>query len=87
MSEALKKAVIYTRVSTHGQNSKGSGLVSQEIRCREYAEANGYEVIDVYSDKETGGRKDREGIVSMLRFLKRACKTEPHTVIIDDLNR
>ncbi|NRA31497.1 MAG: recombinase family protein, partial [Parvularculaceae bacterium] len=48
---------------------------------------NGYEVIDVYSDKETGGRKDREGIVSMLRFLKRACKTEPHTVIIDDLNR
>ena len=83
----LKKAVIYVRISTKKQEQKGSGLLSQEVVCRDYAEHKGYEVVDVYSDKETGSKKDRDGIVAMLRFLKKACKKEPYTVIIDDLNR
>jgi len=78
----LKKAVIYVRISTTKQEKKGSGLLSQEVVCRK-----NYEVVDVYSDTETGGKRDRDGIVAMLRFLKKACKHEPHTVIIDDLNR
>jgi len=82
-----QKAVIYVRVSSIAQTIRGSGLRSQEVRCREFADLKGYEVVDVYTDKETGGKRDREGITAMLKFLKKACRKEPHIVLIDDLNR
>ena len=41
LQEALPKAVIYTRVSNKKQ-LKGSGLKSQEHRCRQYAATKGY---------------------------------------------
>jgi len=87
MRAAAKKAVIYVRISTKKQEKKGSGLLSQEVVCRDFADHNNYDVLEVYSDKETGSKKDRDGIIAMLRFLKKACKKEPYTVIIDDLNR
>ncbi len=38
-------AVIYCRVSSTKQKVEGSGLESQEHRCRQYALAQGYEVM------------------------------------------
>ena len=43
-----QKAVIYCRVSGKKQKAEGSGLDSQEHRCRQYAEAKGYSVEAVF---------------------------------------
>ena len=47
-------AVIYVRVSSTKQTTRGDGLSSQETRCREYARYKGYEVIKTFSDNMSG---------------------------------
>ena len=37
MTNEIKKALIYCRVSDVKQKLDGSGLTSQEFRCRQYA--------------------------------------------------
>ena len=39
-----KRAAIYPRVSTAGQDEDGTSLATQEARCREYATQQGYEL-------------------------------------------
>ena len=63
------KAVIYCRVSDPKQVTRGSGLGSQETRCREYARAKGYEVVEVFRDEgASGGMIERPGMLTMLAF-------------------
>jgi len=83
-----KKALIYCRVSTTKQTIEGSGLQSQELRCRRYAEDKGYLVAAVFPDDASGGGDymKRPGMVSLLAFLD----AQPHenfVVIFDDLKR
>jgi len=47
-------AVIYARVSSVKQTTRGDGLSSQETRCREYARYKGYEVIKTFADDMSG---------------------------------
>ncbi|MEL7150578.1 MAG: recombinase family protein [Pseudomonadota bacterium] len=86
--EAPTKAVIYCRVSSKSQESEGHGLESQETRCRQYAQAKGYEVAAVFPDTITGGGDfmKRPGMVALLSFLD-AQPDERFTVIFDDLKR
>ena len=49
------KALIYCRVSGKKQTTEGSGLDSQEYRCRQYAKAKGYTVEAVFPDDVSGG--------------------------------
>lgn len=81
-------AVIYCRVSTTKQTIQGHGLQSQEMRCREYAEARGYEVLAVFPDDVSGGGDfmERPGMVALLSFLK-AKPDMSLCVIFDDLKR
>jgi site-specific DNA recombinase len=48
------KAIIYCRVSSAKQKHEGSGLESQEHRCRQYAKLNGYKVVEVFRDDFSG---------------------------------
>jgi len=81
-------AVIYCRVSDPKQVTRGSGLGSQETRCRDYARAKGYEVVEVFRDEGTSGSIiERAGMLSMLAFLKKHRRTDTHIVIIDDISR
>ncbi|MGR3703814.1 MAG: recombinase family protein [Paracoccaceae bacterium] len=82
------KAIIYCRVSSVKQRIEGSGLESQEQRCRAYAEERGYEVVAVFPDDTTGGGDfmKRPGIRAALAYLK-AQNGQPHVVIFDDLKR
>src|SRR3712207_4704458 len=48
-----KRAAIYCRVSTDGQE-ENSSLDSQEASARQFAEANGYNVTVVYRDVYSG---------------------------------
>lgn len=83
-----KKAIIYCRVSTKKQAREGEGLDSQEARCREFAENNGYEVVAVFPDEASGGGDfmKRPGMVALLAFVS-AQPDEKFLVIFDDLKR
>ena len=82
------KALIYCRVSDKRQKTKGSGLESQEYRCREYATAQGYEVEAVFPDDVNGGGDfiKRAGMVALLAYLD-AQHDKKYVVIFDDLKR
>ena len=83
-----QKSLIYCRVSSTKQSSEGSGLKSQEHRCRQYAEQNGYDVEAVFTDDVTGRGdfNNRPGIVALLDHLK-GNKKNQYVVIFDDLKR
>ncbi|MEO9623045.1 MAG: recombinase family protein, partial [Lentilitoribacter sp.] len=67
-----QKALIYCRVSSKRQATDGSGLTSQEKRCRLHASQKGYEIDGVFPDDITGGGDfmKRPGMVAMLGYLK-----------------
>jgi site-specific DNA recombinase len=44
------KAIIYCRVSGAKQATQGHGLESQESRCREHTDKQGYQVVAVFPD-------------------------------------
>ncbi len=81
-------AIIYCRVSSRKQKDKGSGLESQEHRCRTYAEERGYEVVAVFPDDKSGGGDfmKRPGMVALLSYLDAQPDTD-FVVIFDDLKR
>ncbi|MEP3198221.1 MAG: recombinase family protein [Lentilitoribacter sp.] len=82
-----KKALIYSRVSTKKQ-TQGTGLQSQEHRCREHAERLGLDVEAVFPDDVSGGGDfmKRPGMVALLAYLDAQSGGE-YVVIFDDLKR
>ena len=83
-----KAALIYCRVSSTKQRLEGSGLESQEQRCRAYADDKGFAVEAVFPDDVSGGGDfmRRPGMVALLSYLD-AQQGKPYTVIFDDLKR
>ncbi len=86
MSGHTKKAVIYGRVSSIKQAKRGDGLKSQEVRCREFAKYQNYEVVQFFGDDMTGRSADRPGMKAMLQFLNKQ-RSNDFAVIIDDISR
>ena len=85
-NSSFKPAVIYARVSSKKQVKEGSGLDSQNSRCRFYAQARGYDVVATFTDDMTGSKVHRPGMDAMLNYLKQN-KTTPHICIVDDISR
>lgn len=85
-TSAAVQAVIYCRVSSIKQATRGDGLGSQETRCREYASYKGYAVAEVFRDDASGGLIDRPGMQAMLAFLQKR-RGQECAVIIDDISR
>jgi len=81
-------AIIYCRVSSKSQETDGHGLDSQETRCRQHAEAKGYDVQAVFPDTITGGGDyiKRPGMLALLSYVD-AQPNEDFVVIFDDLKR
>ena len=77
----MKRCVIYSRVSTSGQE------VENQIRLlRQIAERKGYELVEVISDVMSGakGRKDREGFD---RLIKGSIKKEWDSILVWSVDR
>jgi site-specific DNA recombinase len=70
----MKKAVIYARVSTAGQEEKGSSLESQVKSCRAYAEQNGYTIVRVVEEVFSGAYLHERPQISAVRDEVRAGK-------------
>jgi site-specific DNA recombinase len=81
-------ALIYCRVSSKKQVADGSGLDSQEHRCREKALQLGCEVEGIFPDTISGGGDflKRPGMVRLLAYLD-ANPHKRYVVIFDDLKR
>lgn len=54
--QAGGNAVIYARYSSH--NQREASLEQQIAECRQYAERNGYRIVDIYQDAAVSGRTD-----------------------------
>lgn len=81
----MKKAVIYSRVSTTEQ-TKGYGIETQVNGCKEYALRNGLEVIEIIKDDISGATRLEER-VGGLRLLEFVNKGNVETVIVWRLDR
>ncbi len=85
-----KTALIYYRVSTEEQASFGLSLEQQEKACRQYAEHNGIEIIDVFHDDGRSAKTtNREGLQEMLSFCTKRAKDIDCVIVykIDRLTR
>jgi len=79
------KCVIYCRVSSEKQVLNGSGLQSQEVRCREYATQKGYKVVRVFQDKAiSGALENRPAITELTNYLY---DNKGLVIVIDDVSR
>jgi DNA invertase Pin-like site-specific DNA recombinase len=54
----VKSAIAYTRVSTAQQGRSGLGLEAQEAALARFAEAEGYNLLQTFSEVETGKGSD-----------------------------
>lgn len=63
----MKKAVIYTRVSTQGQEYE-----RQLAELRDYAARMNYEVVEEFSEKVSGAKRveEREALMNLLRYVE-----------------
>ncbi len=85
-NQPKKRCVIYLRVSSVKQTSDGAGLSSQERSCREYAERNRYEVVEVFKDVISGRFAERPGMNALLAYLK-SVDASNYVVVVDDISR
>ena len=80
-------AVIYRRVASKNGPDSEKKLLTQEERCRRYAEGKGYSVAHVFTDDGIfGACADRPEVSEMLKFLRSKSGGQTH-VIIDDVSR
>lgn len=63
----MKKVVVYTRVSTQGQEYE-----RQLAELRDYAARMNYEVVEEFSEKVSGAKRveEREALMSLLRYVE-----------------
>ena len=67
----MKKGIIYVRVSSSDQ-TQGTSLDSQGRACREYADKNGIEVMEVFIEKgESATAADRTEFIKALEFCRK----------------
>jgi DNA invertase Pin-like site-specific DNA recombinase len=57
-NDGIKRAVIYTRVSTEDQAKEGFSLDAQKERLRSYCKAKGWEVVGEFIDDGYSGRDE-----------------------------
>ena len=54
----MKSAIAYIRVSTQKQGRSGLGLQAQQAALARFAEAEGYKLVETFSETETGKGSD-----------------------------
>lgn len=74
----MKKAYIYTRVSTGRQGRSGLGLDAQKKACLEFAAQNNIEVLDIVVETQSGKHADRP----ILKEAMRRAKADKGSIIL-----
>jgi DNA invertase Pin-like site-specific DNA recombinase len=83
-----QKALIYCRVSDTKQKIEGSGLDSQEHRCRQFAMQHDLSVERVFHDDVTGkgDHQKRPAMIELLEHVKKN-RADKFVLILDDIKR
>lgn len=82
-----KECLIYCRVSSRKQVDEGTGLDSQEKRCRNFAKEKNYRVTRVFRDEGVSGSLfDRPAMQEMINFIDEN-NHKNFAVVFDDLSR
>ncbi|MEK4715378.1 recombinase family protein [Sporosarcina sp. FSL K6-5500] len=63
------RVAIYIRVSTKLQEDRYS-LSAQKLELTRYADAQGWEIVDVFRDVDSGTKLDKDGLEAMLDFVE-----------------
>lgn len=81
----IKRACVYTRVSTAEQANEGYSIDEQERMCKAAIESKGWQYVTTYSDPGVTGRTmDRPGLQSMICAIE---ANEINAVVIYKLDR
>lgn len=88
----MQNAIAYTRVSTASQGKSGLGLEAQTAALARFAEAEGYNLLQTFSEVETGKGADaldrRPQLAAALSAAKQCGKGTPIIVAkLDELSR
>ncbi len=78
----MKTAVIYSRVSSVGERQNTDRQISDMTA---YAESNGYEVVQVYSEKISGGKKNTERLI--LKECLEYARANNALILVSELSR
>lgn len=82
---SMKKACVYTRVSTQEQATEGYSIEEQERMCKAAIESKGWQYVGTYSDPGISGRTmERPGLQSMLVAIQ---ANDVEAVVIYKLDR
>jgi site-specific DNA recombinase len=65
------RAILYARVSTDDQAEKGYSLPTQLDAMRQYAQANGFQVVRELCDDCSGAKLDRPALETLRGMLER----------------
>ncbi len=60
----MKRAVIYARVSTFHQSE--TSIETQIETCKKFCQEHDFVVVDIFQDKQSGGKADRAGLTEMI---------------------
>jgi site-specific DNA recombinase len=93
----IKRAAIYTRVSSSSQTSNYS-LPTQQSACERYAAQHGFAVIASLSDEQSGATLDRPGLAQLRQLMMssaidavivyavdRLTRNHAHALLLDDI--
>jgi DNA invertase Pin-like site-specific DNA recombinase len=78
-----RRFVAYYRVSTHRQGKSGLGLEAQRKAVLDYLNGGAWELVEEYTEHETGKRSDRPELQKALE----ACRRQRATLVIAKLDR
>jgi DNA invertase Pin-like site-specific DNA recombinase len=86
----MQSAIAYVRVSTGRQGKSGLGLAAQQAAIARFAEAEGFELIQTFTEVETGKGADaidrRPQLAAALKVAKKHSKP-PIPIIVAKLDR
>lgn len=84
----MKKAALYSRVSTIEQANNGYSLNAQKEQLENYAKAMNYHIVDQYSDGgNSGGNMERPELKRMINDIERGLIDVVIVVKLDRLSR
>jgi DNA invertase Pin-like site-specific DNA recombinase len=82
-SKTPTRYVAYFRVSTKKQGAEGLGIAAQKSLVARFVEQSGGEVINAYTEVESGGKNDRK----QLALAMKQAKKEGATLLVGKLDR